>query len=210
MRKKRAATSAVRSRRRRKVSLGVLAVGALLALAGCSIPIDGNLVAFDQPAQSARYSFHAQINGTSTVWEYTSAKPTTSDTVPSEPCVSALVQKSPTCRPEPLIFLKYDLGLGLDNTVEAGGVHHITVTGYYQERLSALPTVNALGVETTLDGGRTWHPAGVRASGANSYAVDITNPARGEAPSGVGLRVSATDSAGDTVVQTIPHAYQVR
>ncbi|MFE2092789.1 hypothetical protein [Streptomyces sp. NPDC059460] len=113
-------------------------------------------------------------------------------------------------RPEPLIFLKYDLGLDLDNTAKSDGVHHITVTGYHQERLSTPPTVTELRAEAGFDGGKTWQPASTEASGKDTFSVDINHPKRDEASSGVGLRISATDSAGNTVKQTIPKAYRLR
>ncbi|MFE7711267.1 hypothetical protein ACFU6I_37100 [Streptomyces sp. NPDC057486] len=198
------------SRWRRTANLAAVAAAALIALTGCSVSAD--VVAYDLPAESARYSFQAQTNGTKTVWEYTSDRPTKSDAPQSQPCVGDIIQKKPglPCRPEPLIFLKYDLGLDLDNTAKVDGVHHITVIGYYQERLSTPPTVTELRAEASFDGGKTWQPASVKASGKNTFSVDINHPKRDEASSGVGLRISATDSAKNTVKQTIPKAYRLR
>lgn len=197
------------SRWRRTVNVAALAAAGVLALAGCSVGAD--VVTYDLPAQSARYSFETETNGVQTVWEYTSDRPTTPDASKLQPCIADILVKEPgPCRPEPLIFLRYDLGLDLDNTARADGLHLITVTGYYQERLSAPPTVTELRVEASFDGGKTWQSAITQAGGQNSFTAQIKHPRRDKAPGGVGLRVTATDSAGNTVNQTIPKAYQLR
>ncbi|WP_406382128.1 hypothetical protein [Streptomyces sp. NBC_01618] len=196
------------SRWRRTVNLAALTAVAVLAVAGCG---SADVIVYDLPAQSARYSYEAETNGVKTVWEYTSDRPTKPDAPTSQPCIADAIVKDPgACRPEPLIFLRYDLGLELDNTAKAGGMHPITVTGYYQDRLSKPPTVTKLRVEASVDGGKTWQPAMTKADGQNTFTAQIKHPKRDEAPGGVGLRITATDSAGDTVKQTIPKAYQLR
>ncbi|MER7930599.1 hypothetical protein ABTY96_47110 [Streptomyces sp. NPDC096057] len=197
----------VPSTRRRGGAL-VLLAAAMLALSGCK---GGDLVSYDLPAKSARYTFQTQTDDVTTVWQYTSAKPTKDDTSTLSPCIGELVDGDQSaCRPEPLIFLRYDFGLALDNTVKAGENHEITVVGYYQPRLTDLPKVTSLKVETTFDGGTTWRPATTRATGKNTYTTTVRNPRRDQAAKGVGLRISATDSQGDTVRQTIPTAYTLR
>ncbi|MEW2487031.1 hypothetical protein [Streptomyces sp. NPDC048411] len=195
------------SRWRRKVNLAASAAVAMLALVGCK----ADVISYDLPAESARYTFQAETNGVKTAWEYTSDRPTKPDTPTSQPCIADVIVKDPgQCRPEPLIFLRYDLGLDLDNTAKAGGVHPVTVTGYYQDRLSTPPTVTELRVEASFDGGKTWPPANTQADGKNTFSTGIKHPKRDEAPEGVALRVTATDSAGNTVKQTIPKAYRLR
>ncbi|WP_030935822.1 hypothetical protein [Streptomyces sp. NRRL B-24720] len=178
----------------------------VLALSGCK---GGDLVSYDLPAKSARYTFEAKTNDVETVWEYTSAEPTKGDAPKLSPCMGDVVgSNTAACRPEPLIFLRYDFDLALDNTVKADETHEITVVTYYQERLTALPKVTSLKAETSFDGGRTWHAATTRVTGKNT--TTIKNPRRDQAAKGVGLRISATDSEGNTVRQTLPTAYQVR
>ncbi|MDX3095490.1 hypothetical protein PV703_05530 [Streptomyces sp. ME01-24h] len=194
--------------RRHRGVLTVLAAAAVLALSGCD---GGDLVSYDLPSESARYTFEAQNDGVKTVWEYTSAKATKGENPKLSPCMGEVAgSNGAACRPEPLIFLRYDFDLALDNTVKAGKKHDITIVGYYQESLTALPKVTSLKAETTFDGGKTWHPATTRAAGKNTFTTTIDNPRREQAAKGVGLRVSATDSKGDTVRQTIPMAYTLR
>ncbi|MFI5998181.1 hypothetical protein ACIBAC_40820 [Streptomyces sp. NPDC051362] len=186
----------------------VLAAAVTLALSGCK---GGDLISYDLPAKSARYTFETKTNDVKTVWEYTSAKATKNDAPKLSPCISEVLgNNKAACRPEPLIFLRYDFDLALDNTVKAGETHKVTVVGYYQERLSALPKVTSLKAETTFDGGNTWHPATTRAGGKNTFTTTIKNPRRDQATKGVGLRISATDNQGNTVRQTIPTAYTLR
>ncbi|WP_153457800.1 hypothetical protein [Streptomyces smaragdinus] len=201
-------TTRVPSARRRTSALMLLAAAALLALTGCK---SGDVVSYDLPAKSARYTFETENDGVSTVWQYTSAEATKDDAPEQNPCAGEMTGSSQAaCRPEPLIFLRYDFGLALDNTAKAGAEHEITVTGYYQERLSELPEVTSLKTETTFDGGRTWRPATTKETGKNTFTTTVANPRRDKAPEGVGLRISATDSQGNTVKQTIPTAYTLR
>ncbi|MGW2936639.1 hypothetical protein ACWDA7_33380 [Streptomyces sp. NPDC001156] len=194
--------------RRRRGALMVLAAAVMLALSGCK---GGDLVSYDLPAKSARYTFETKTNDVTTVWQYTSAEATKDDAPKLSPCMGEVVgSDQAACRPEPLIFLRYDFGLALDNTVKAGETHEITVVGYYQESLTTLPKVTSLKAETTFDGGRTWRPATTRASGKNTFTATIKNPRRGQAADGVGLRISATDSQGNTVRQTLPTVYTLR
>ncbi|MFK0124302.1 hypothetical protein ACIQSP_13385 [Streptomyces nigra] len=194
--------------RRRGRALMVLAATAMLALTGCK---GGDLVSYDLPSKSARYTFQTQTDDVRTVWEYTSAKATKNDTPRQSPCVGELVDgDTSACRPEPLIFLRYDFGLDLANTAASGRKHEVTVVAYYQERLTTPPQVTSLKAEATFDGGRTWRPVATKAGGRNTYTVTIENPRREQAANGVGLRISAADSRGDTVRQTIPTAYGLR
>ncbi|MFF7680185.1 hypothetical protein [Actinacidiphila glaucinigra] len=198
----------VPSARRRRGAFMVLAAAVALALSGCK---GGDLVSYDLPAKSARYTFEAKTNDVNTVWEYTSAKATREEAPELSPCMGeVLAGDTAPCRPEPLIFLRYDFDLALDNTAEAGKTHEVTVTGYYQESLAALPKVTSMKAETTFDGGRTWRPATTRATGGNTFTTTVKNPRRDQAAKGVGLRISATDSKGNTVRQTIPTAYTLR
>jgi hypothetical protein len=194
------------SPRRGKLAVAALIAAGLFAL-GCSV--GGDVVAYDLPAESARYTFQTETNGVTTVWEYTSDRPTDGDAPELQPCMGAVLGSEDTCRPEPLIFLRYDLGLALDNTAPAGRTHRITVVGYYQERLSAPPEVTALHVEASFDGGKTWTPARTRAAGKNTFTVEITHPGRDQVAGAVGLRISAADSQGNTVKQTMPTAYRL-
>ncbi|OWA20939.1 hypothetical protein [Streptomyces sp. CS057] len=195
------------SRWRRKAILAASAAVAAVALVGCK----ADVISYELPAESARYTFQTETDGVTTAWEYTSDRPTEPDTPTSQPCIADVVLKETgPCRPEPLIFLRYDLGLGLDNTAEAGRLHPITVTGYYQDRIGTPPTVTELRAEASFDGGKVWRPVSTEAAGKNTFTARVKHPKRDRAPGGVALRITATDRAGNTVKQTIPEAYRLR
>lgn len=198
----------VLSARRRRGALTVLAAAVMLTLAGCD---GGDLVSYDLPAKPARYTFETKTDGVRTVWTYTSAEAVKDDAPELSPCMGEVVgTDKAACRPEPLIFLRYDFDLALDNTVRAGENHEITIMGYYQPRLTAPPRVTSLKAETTFDGGRTWRPATTRSTAKNTFTTVIRSPRRDQATKGVGLRISATDSQGNTVRQTLATAYTLR
>lgn len=57
----------------------------------------------------------------------------------------------------------------------------------------------------SFDGGRTWHPAAVRAQGGGRFRVSFRAPAGAR----VTLRVSARDAAGGSITETITGGYAV-
>jgi hypothetical protein len=196
--------------RRRKGALAAFVAAAAFALSACGAGT-GDLVSYDLPAKSARYTFEAETNGVTTQWEYVSDRPAKGDAPELNPCLGDVVgDNRAACRPEPLIFLRYDLGLALDNTAKAGDTHRVTVTAYYQDRLTDPPEVTSMKTEVTYDGGRTWHRATTESAGPNTFTVTLKHPKSEQAAQGVGLRIDATDTKGDTVRQTLPTAYKLR
>jgi hypothetical protein len=61
-------------------------------------------------------------------------------------------------------------------------------------------------VLVSFDEGKTWQPATVRAAAAGRYVAIFTAPATARY---VALRTSAADTAGDSVQETLPRAYQI-
>ncbi|MFS8497287.1 MAG: hypothetical protein FWJ70_03385 [Micromonosporaceae bacterium] len=188
--------------------LGLLCVGALTS--GCF----SDVVTYELPEEPARYTLEIETRGgVHTSWEYTSQGVDEDANPDEQPCIGEMFQfQAPDtpCRPEPLIFLRYDLDLALDNTAPAGTSHTIIVTAYYQERLDSPPVVTDLQAEVSFDDGQTWAAVPVTRVGDGVYEVRITHPALSATSGTVGLRVSAADSQGNTVRQTIPHAYRLR
>jgi hypothetical protein len=87
-------------------------------------------------------------------------------------------------------------GLDYYRLPAGAATHTLTDTGR-----SALA---AVAVSTSTDGGAHWHPAAVSRSGTG-WQVATRNPATGT----VSLRVTARDTNGNTVDQTITDAYAV-
>lgn len=69
------------------------------------------------------------------------------------------------CAAQPLIFLRYDLGLDLWNRARAPGAHRFQVEAYRQKSLAAMPEIAGLTVSLSYDGGETWREARVRPAG---------------------------------------------
>lgn len=192
--------------RRRTRTIAAL-IGAGVFTLGCSV--GGDLVSYeDLPEDAERYTLEVETDSVTTSWEYVSDQPADGDEPEAQPCMSEMLGEASAgdCRPEPLIFLKYDLGLDLDDTVPANEVHQITVTGYYQERLSTPPEVTDLEVEASFDEGDSWQAADTEAAGEKNTFTAAVAP-EGEPGDTVSLRVSAVDDQGNSVVQTIPGAY---
>lgn len=64
--------------------------------------------------------------------------------------------------------------------------------------------VNSAQVSVSFDGGATWTPAHVTASGSNTFAVSYKNPAQAGTAA---IRIHVTDADGGIVDQTILNAY---
>jgi hypothetical protein len=100
----------------------------------------------------------------------------------------------------PLLLVSYQLPLGLDNHPD-GRTAVLTVA-----RVAGTPRARVTGLRlwSSIDGGRRWRPAMVRALGAGRYAATLPRVAHGLA---VSLRVQASDTGGSGIEQTIITAY---
>lgn len=91
--------------------------------------------------------------------------------------------------------------------VEGGRSHRVEVKVRAQKGLAA-PRGVTLRVEASYDDGRTWTTARTKAHGDLGFRAELTTPAQRR--TWVTLRVTASDSAGNTVRQTVQRAYAVR
>jgi hypothetical protein len=112
-----------------------------------------------------------------------------------------------SCRVEPMIFLRYDFNLGLDNRLPAGGVHLFTVTPYRQPSTVQQPTIVGCTISASYDGGRTWTRLPALRLFNGEYLVLAKHPRRAGPSGTVSLRTEAWDAAGNRVVQTLTDAY---
>jgi hypothetical protein len=195
---------------RRRGATVVAAVLTLVFLAtGCRI------VAYDLAPESQRYRMTVdQQSGGSTVrtaWEFTSARVVEDDTPDGTICFGNYVPEvglGGPCEAEPLIFLGYEFGLDLANTARAARPHTIEVTGYYEDETLPLEVVE-LTAWASFDEGGTWSPLAVEPTGDGTFDLTVDHPAARDGGS-VWLRVHAGDTEGNTVEQTIEHAYALR
>ena len=83
------------------------------------------------------------------------------------------------------------------------GRQAVTVTAGHIQLAPQVPVTQA-GVQVSFDGGKTWHPAQVRALGGGRFRATFTAPPSAQ----VSLRSTARDSAGNGLAETILGAYQ--
>jgi hypothetical protein len=65
-------------------------------------------------------------------------------------------------------------------------------------------------VELSSDDGRTWSPVRMRRTSALTFRVTYDNPAADAVARYASLRVTARDAHGNTVRETVIHAYRLR
>ncbi|MGI5146578.1 S8 family peptidase [Plantactinospora sp. CA-294935] len=100
----------------------------------------------------------------------------------------------------PVSAVRFTPTLSAGNSAPAGRPFDIPVT---VQRQPGAPhaDVRRLTVDASYDDGRTWHRATIRNGTAR-----LVHPNR---PGYVSLRASTTDSAGNTTIQTLTHAYRI-
>ncbi|MFF4083603.1 S8 family peptidase [Streptomyces sp. NPDC001777] len=107
----------------------------------------------------------------------------------------------------PLLQVDYDVPVDSHNTVTARRGHTVGLTVRNQEGLPA-PRGVSVRVAVSYDDGRTWSKElRVESRGQNRFTAAVGRPARIHGDTFVTLRVTATDSAGNKVQQTVERAY---
>ncbi|WP_327365493.1 S8 family serine peptidase [Streptomyces sp. NBC_01217] len=106
----------------------------------------------------------------------------------------------------PLLQLDYDVHADAHNSVKASR-NTLGVTVRHQDGLPA-PKGVGLKVEASYDDGRTWSGATrVSDRGRGEFTATLGRPSAGHGDVFVTLRVTATDSAGNRIQQTVERAY---
>jgi subtilisin family serine protease len=110
-----------------------------------------------------------------------------------------------SCGFQPLLTLRYDLGLDLRNRAPAGGELDVNVFVAAHQGALGQGSIAGLRVWTSADRGAHWQDAGVTSRGNGNFSVTVKNPKRSNSP--IWLRMEAWDSKGNLVEQTIEGAY---
>lgn len=163
-------------------------------------PFAGDLVSYRLPAGAARYRLVARDNATTTTWDFTSSAPSTDRTPTGTACPGAFLGASDPCAPDPFLFLRYDAGTDLTNTV-TGGDHELRVTAYHQA--PGPVAVRSLAVWTSVDGGKNWTKATVAGGHDGAYTVRYRTPTAPAANAKLSIRAQATDADGNDVTQIV-------
>ncbi|MCW6005635.1 S8 family serine peptidase [Micromonospora sp. CPCC 205371] len=147
-----------------------------------------------------------------TEWTFTSERPKSgyTSTADGANCMGwYMTWPNPpdVCKPTSQLFVGYDLGLRLDNTLQAGKSHRITVSAAHSPFLRPAPKVSKLELWTSVDDGAHWTRVRTAPVGGGRYTATVQHPALTGTTGAVSLRVRAVDAAGNTVTQTIHRAY---
>lgn len=180
-------------------------------IAGGTAPNDGGLfidqATLDSSPATIRLVLNATRTGTRyplspqtrTVWTWrTSAQ--TGQTLPS----GWECPDTPTCSVQQMLAVRYDVpGMGLDGSAAPGA----QVLDVSAASLPLAPPAEITGaqVQVSFDGGMAWQNAAVAGLGGGAYRATYTAPAR----SYVTIRVTAHDSAGGSITETITRAYAI-
>jgi subtilisin family serine protease len=172
-------------------------------------PFFGAVTTFQLPPEPARYRLTHEHQNVQTAWEFGSSAVTEDATPPGYWCVeSFFFQATTPCRAEPLLFLRYDAGVDLANTVRAGRSDELDVSVYRQA--PAGPRVDGLRVWVSFDDGAGWEQAKVRSRGRGEFEVKVKYASLAATTGAVSLRAEAWDAGGNRVEQTILRAYGLR
>jgi hypothetical protein len=110
------------------------------------------------------------------------------------------------CVHQPLIQLKYQLGLDLSNRAPAGGPFTFIVSATLPAAASGGP-VAGLWLWSSSDAGASWRPAMITRLAPDTYRVTVNNPAAAGIDGTIWLKTRAWDTAGDRVEQVVRSAY---
>lgn len=174
---------------------------------------------FEMPAGPGDYRLTAStpepgiplVSRADTTWRFGSQRPAINSLPEGTECYGRLVGDSDEpCAETSLLFLRYDLGLDVDNAATGPGAHWYTITAYHNDTPGAAPRVTQLRAETSIDGERTWYRAIALPMGNGQYRVLVLHPPTQRTSGAVSLRIHAQDTAGNTIDQTVHDAYTLK
>lgn len=108
----------------------------------------------------------------------------------------------------PLLDVDYQIPVDLGNSVPATQTTQICLSVRHQPGTPDTD-VRTPTLQVSYDGGRTWRDAAVRAKGA-TWVATVPAAASANGPRTASLRVTATDSTGASIEETIIDAYALR
>lgn len=111
---------------------------------------------------------------------------------------------SQTCVVQPMMTLRYSIpGLGLDESAPPG--RQVLDFSATHLQLAPAAAVKDATVQVSQNGGKTWRPLAVTSTGPGRFSAVFSDREAGS----VSLRVTAADSAGSKIKETIMSAYKV-
>jgi hypothetical protein len=142
-----------------------------------------------------------------TAWDFTDTAPTVDNTPAGYACAGIIFGDDSPCQADPLIFLRYDAGVDLNNAVTAPGAHQIHISTNHLDPTA--PAVTSLTVWTSTDGGHTWTKEPSASAGDGKYIASYSVPPASDTDGAVSLKVHAIDAAGNDTTQVINDAFRL-
>ncbi|MFD6971003.1 S8 family serine peptidase [Streptomyces sp. NPDC059949] len=151
---------------------------------------------FRVPAGKAEYRLDLATGRTSDNWHFATGT-RTSWTFRSDTTTDSTLL--------PLLQVDYDVPVDALNAVSSKRRHDLGFSVRMQDAMAA-PRGVSLQVETSYDDGKTWAKASTSRKGGK-FTASVERPDRVRGDAYVTLRVTAKDSAGNKVQQTVDRAY---
>jgi hypothetical protein len=180
-------------------------------VAGCSLALtDLELPLLHQPARyQLDWSYQDWTYDTATTttvdWGFRSAPDPSAGRLPAQELCPPVTSQG--CSYLPLLYIGYNLALNYAGQAQAGQSFPVTFTVAHQQGETPPAGVSAT-VSASFDNGQTWTtPQAAASLGGNRFAAAIQQPPLAQTSGFVSLRVTARDSAGDSVTETLIKAY---
>ncbi|MCW8383702.1 S8 family peptidase [Streptomyces justiciae] len=152
------------------------------------------------PTAPANYRLELHTSRTSPDWDYATRTATT-----------WFFRSSPTEKPTALPLLQLDYAVPVDahNTVTGSGYYGVIITARAQNG-APTPHHPKMRVEISYDDGRTWCTTNLRNHGRNTFRATLNRPPHNGDTAYATVRVTAQDTAGKSIQQTVHRAWAVR
>jgi hypothetical protein len=140
-----------------------------------------------------------------TVWTWRSRRDTAAILPPAWFCRTPSFTTTQQCAVQPMMTLRYQVSrLAMDGSAPAGRQAIGISVGHIQLARAAAQVTGAR-VQVSFNDGKTWRVTSVAAAGGGQFRAVFT------APPGalVAMRVTATDTAGGSIRETILRAYKI-
>lgn len=139
-----------------------------------------------------------------TVWTWRSRRDTSATLPPAWFCREPSFTTTQQCAVQPMMTLRYQVSrLAVDGSAPAGRQAIGISVGHIQ--LARAAQVTGARVRVSFNDGKTWRATSVAAAGGGRFRAVFTGPAGAL----VTMRVTATDTAGGSIRETILRAYKI-
>jgi len=182
---------------------GTLTASASDGLLGVSLPASTDPASYRLVYDVTRQNVDFPLSTAShTVWTFSSSHQSGRGIPQDWTCID----RTRNCAPLPLLYAYYSADSNLLNQLSPGS-HTLTLAVQHQEH-SITAAISRASVAVSYNDGASWIKAPVT-GGDGSYQATFTVPGPSQTNGFMAVRVSASDTAGDTIAQTVLRAYAI-